>query len=561
MTDPVGLRAAVRENPEDDTLRLAFADWFDEHGDPDRADFLRTQVELGRTPQEDDRRTALEIRERELLAGHAAGWAAPRPVFPGFLPSESREERKGFWSVFRRGFLEGIGWHELSPDHLKPGGEFEQLFAAHPVRELRLNYYLPGSLSALAERPEVARIESLNLTYFGRGESAGALNGRLSEVEGFLNSPRLGRLRSLSLTLFPTEAGPPARWLRLPVFSRLRRLDVWPRDDERDEFWLALARGCCPELTELGVAWGYDRESPEVGRRFAESDTCKRLARLRVSTSDTSESPFPWATVLANAPLRELEVSAGSGTEAPELLAALAGTPPGRLQRLHLFGINTTGAGVAGWLKSGYAAGVRELDLEYARPDDSDLARLAGSPELALLTRLAVTGYSACTPEGLETLLKSPHLAALRSLEVSMAALTPEAVLCLAQHGHCRGLRMASLGQLTAADTPPASVSPVLSLGRGKPFPHLHTLMTWLSAENHNPEDFRELLDSRQLPNLTALRIGVHESKLEVWRKFASGSGLAWVGGGVNNGHWGVGSAALHPQNVYLPNHLDDLTE
>lgn len=41
----------IAASPDDDTLRLAFADWLDEHGDPadaDRAEFVRVQCELER---------------------------------------------------------------------------------------------------------------------------------------------------------------------------------------------------------------------------------------------------------------------------------------------------------------------------------------------------------------------------------------------------------------------------------------------------------------------------------------------------------------------------------
>ena len=43
------LLAEIAANPEDDTLRLAFADWLDEHGDAadrDRAEFVRVQCDL-----------------------------------------------------------------------------------------------------------------------------------------------------------------------------------------------------------------------------------------------------------------------------------------------------------------------------------------------------------------------------------------------------------------------------------------------------------------------------------------------------------------------------------
>jgi uncharacterized protein (TIGR02996 family) len=37
---------AIRENPADDTARLVFADWLQEHGEPERAEFIRLQIEL-----------------------------------------------------------------------------------------------------------------------------------------------------------------------------------------------------------------------------------------------------------------------------------------------------------------------------------------------------------------------------------------------------------------------------------------------------------------------------------------------------------------------------------
>lgn len=39
---------AILEQPHDLTLRLVFADWLDEHGDPDRAEFIRVMCELWR---------------------------------------------------------------------------------------------------------------------------------------------------------------------------------------------------------------------------------------------------------------------------------------------------------------------------------------------------------------------------------------------------------------------------------------------------------------------------------------------------------------------------------
>jgi uncharacterized protein (TIGR02996 family) len=42
--------AAIIERPDDDVPRLVFADWLDEHGQPERAEFIRVQVELAALP-------------------------------------------------------------------------------------------------------------------------------------------------------------------------------------------------------------------------------------------------------------------------------------------------------------------------------------------------------------------------------------------------------------------------------------------------------------------------------------------------------------------------------
>jgi uncharacterized protein (TIGR02996 family) len=44
----VALLAAVRAAPDDDLPRLVAADWLDERGEPDRAEFVRLQVEAAR---------------------------------------------------------------------------------------------------------------------------------------------------------------------------------------------------------------------------------------------------------------------------------------------------------------------------------------------------------------------------------------------------------------------------------------------------------------------------------------------------------------------------------
>jgi uncharacterized protein (TIGR02996 family) len=41
---------AICAKPEDDTPRLVYADWLEEQGDTDRAEFIRVQCELEKVP-------------------------------------------------------------------------------------------------------------------------------------------------------------------------------------------------------------------------------------------------------------------------------------------------------------------------------------------------------------------------------------------------------------------------------------------------------------------------------------------------------------------------------
>lgn len=59
--------AGIREMPDDDLRRLVVADWLEENGEPERADFIRVQCEIvkGRRPD-----LWMWSREREILETH-----------------------------------------------------------------------------------------------------------------------------------------------------------------------------------------------------------------------------------------------------------------------------------------------------------------------------------------------------------------------------------------------------------------------------------------------------------------------------------------------------------
>jgi uncharacterized protein (TIGR02996 family) len=74
MSDEEALLAAIAAQPEEDTPRLAYADWLDEHGDHIRAEFIRVQIEIARVETLPrmvlNRHVDLFKRQQDLLDNH-----------------------------------------------------------------------------------------------------------------------------------------------------------------------------------------------------------------------------------------------------------------------------------------------------------------------------------------------------------------------------------------------------------------------------------------------------------------------------------------------------------
>jgi uncharacterized protein (TIGR02996 family) len=133
MTPDNAFLAAIIESPDDDSLRLIYADWLDDHGQPERAEFLRVQVELEPHRFQIDRPRVRELltREAELLHRHEDAWLGPAALAlrAEWTPSHHRAVYGPF---FRRGVPELAA---VSLDVLVEHGE--DLLAAHPtIREL-----------------------------------------------------------------------------------------------------------------------------------------------------------------------------------------------------------------------------------------------------------------------------------------------------------------------------------------------------------------------------------------------------------------------------------------
>src|SRR5947208_3209778 len=95
MGEEEALRRAVVASPDDDLPRLVYADWLEDAGDPDRAEFIRAQVQLARAPPWEPFAVQARYRRPELLSG--APW---RDHLPRGVWHDTHPFRRGFgWSI------------------------------------------------------------------------------------------------------------------------------------------------------------------------------------------------------------------------------------------------------------------------------------------------------------------------------------------------------------------------------------------------------------------------------------------------------------------------------
>jgi uncharacterized protein (TIGR02996 family) len=357
---------AILDDPDDDSLRLIYADWLEERGDP-RGEFIRVQFALAGMDADDPRRSPLEARERTLLKEHGAVWAEPLPQLVGEY-------------AFGHGFVENVtldarGFLERGPE----------LFRLAPVQTVRLN---GGSvhLASLANAPHLARVRGLDLRFL-RFSYSGEPNGQ--NLGSLLNSLYLDRLACLDLTsdyigdagaallaASPRMAGVTALHLafnnigiagilslaRSTNFARLATLDL--SGNPLGHPWVhAIGGSLFPALSDLNLS-GTDVRNVGV-QELAKSPHVAGIEKLDLRFNKISDT----------------------GVE------ALAAAPTlGKLRVLKL-GYNPFGTpGVRALAASPHMAQLTALDLRRARVANNAAQALIESPYLGQLHRLDLRG-------------------------------------------------------------------------------------------------------------------------------------------------------------------------
>ena len=248
MTQDDAFLEAIIDSPEDDGLRLIYADWLEEQGDP-RGEFVRVQVELARLTEQDPRWAGLAEREAQLLDEH--GWKWLRPL-KRLLPEEDCTP------VFQRGLVAEVTfWGGTGAVRLLVVAD--KLFRQAPVQSLR---FLPvgghgGKTFPWDRRPKLV-IDRLS---FG-------------QLQSILRLPQLAGLRLLDLSGSTLES-----------------------PDGRDPLFISNALGDfgavelagCPHLRGLRQLLLANNVIRDAGARaLVDSPNLKQLTTLDLSGNDLS---------------------------------------------------------------------------------------------------------------------------------------------------------------------------------------------------------------------------------------------------------------------------------
>jgi uncharacterized protein (TIGR02996 family) len=373
---------AIIASPEDDTPRLVYADWLDEHGNPDRAEFIRVQIQRSRTSKYDPEWWLLLHRERELLAKNEAEWATP-------VAAITRHYE------FQRGFI-----HKVAIGGRKLGTHGVELFQLAPIRHVRV--VRPGTsgptLADLAAYEVLPRIRGLTLQ--GRLDDAGdlrmlftapaakslsaltlehpfAVDGLQPLLEGslpHLESLDLGVGVSI-LTANHIETLSKARWASKLLHLGLRDHGINVSGVEAIAQSKVFAKLSTLDLNHCGVGLAGTRA-------LAESSTLKNLFRLDLRRNRLTDRAA--IALAAGEKLPALtELYLGMNELGPEGAKALANGPGlTRLRLLHLYSNPIGDEGALALAASPHAANIRYLDVSHTGISERGMRALRESPHL-----------------------------------------------------------------------------------------------------------------------------------------------------------------------------------
>jgi uncharacterized protein (TIGR02996 family) len=425
MSDEAALRAAIISHPDDDTPRLVYADWLDEHapdptpspaaGPSARAEYIRVQCRLARFPFDEPDYPELLERQDDLadwLNAHVPE-ADSRPEIPDtfqwygeFDGGSSRSFDRGFPWVIEYDDYEDEG--EENIDRITT--DLPSVCAHSTARALSLENAYGSEVAGILTHPSAEGLRGFGICDLDDDDDSEA-------ARGVATSPHLTNLRHLRFDIALDSSD-----LKGLVKAHLPALESFTFDSPR-----------ATNLPALGAARWF-RNLRTLQLWFDDRDTLKALADL---------PPMPNLVSLT------LRGSAAPPATAVRRFVASAAFP--RLARLELGDMPLTPALVE--LFAGGQWPLRHLKVAYTAVQKAGAEALADAP---FADTLRVLDLRDCriTAGGIQALAASERLAQLRHLNLSLNPLGAGGLFALARSAQLRGLRGLALDGCGTAKVP-----------------------------------------------------------------------------------------------------------
>jgi uncharacterized protein (TIGR02996 family) len=473
VSDRAALLAAICAHPDEDTPRLVYADWLDEHGQGKRAAHIRAQIEHHRLRSADTPAAAIDefldarhehadridwggTVDTELGACAAARRAMEKQSFELTMESEDvPRDTSGRFESTGRGFFDSVSVYSAD-DLLRHAAA---IFRAAPVTTVHFGHLHEGQVAEFAAAGHLARLRGLILTEEAMPEAVRALGNhpgaagirrlnlniedqtewRAEVVAAVAVGKHWTGLKRLDLTALAFDADNAlADLFARPQFRGLREIRA-----KDSPVGAAAVRAIAAHLSELRVLSVAD--GTVTGEGLGALAAAKALRNLRYlelvqTLSQEPEAADPVA--LINSPnlpnLCALRLACNYSRPDPKVLAR-AGRGPG-LRALDLWGSHFSAAAVEALAACPALRGLWYLSLGSTRLRDVNLERLTRRAAIERLTVLDL-GHNDLTARGLKALAAWPGAANLQWLDVSGNSIGEPGARALAASPHLKGLK------------------------------------------------------------------------------------------------------------------------
>lgn len=459
MTDRDALYRAIIANPAEDTPRFVFADWLEEHDEPEHAEFIRIGCQLeANTPDHPDYAEWL-TRQDELTCWLATHTEVEKLKFAAGLGVSDGE---GWWRHTRRGFPRNLDFDGTHTSNTGTAAiralaaSLEKAFEKLPTRWLAVRFITNDQLAELLRQPVLSQLDALTLQLYADGEP----NDEAAQLVAAC--PHLKNLRGFHVAFDFGEVGAEAL-SRSEYLQQLERFTLY-------HDWRVPTGKWFPNLRELTLVEGITAESFE---QLCAHDPFSKLHTLHLSRWELPQSCW----------------EAFAKSKSFPALTRLC------LTRTHLGDGNMATLTGAKWFRPAH------LDLDNCRMDNAGAEALAATPLLDSLRWLGLRN-AGLTAKGVSAIASSKRVGNLRHLDLANNSVGARGLNAIATNPALRSLLVLNLSHALEGVVSPVHEASFLSRLN---MPHLRSLS--LRGRRFGAKVAR-LLTNPKFASLTRLDLG-----------------------------------------------------